>query len=205
MLDPLSRFEWASLHRLYDSKCKGYDAASRCLDRFSAHRPPSDRKLYYRLTDSYASPARAADTDVLGTYRALLYWKLYSTAGSRGSNILKWLAPESGRQQSVQSHLSRLLSEFPPSVDRDVDGIIQLIRDLPAIPGMGSGTECRLPVRTTFLHFVYPAIVPVFDKMGPGGGRSDGQGSESQLLGASRLHTVRMGVGRSLRSSIRRV
>ena len=31
--------------------------------------------------------------------------------------------------------------------------------------GMGSATECRLPVRSTFLHFLYPASVPIFDKM----------------------------------------
>ena len=165
MRNPLSRFSWATLYREYDAKCRGYDMTSHCLDHFAPSQPTSDRNLYYRLVERYALAERTTDRDAIATYQALLYWKLYSSAGRKGTNILKWLAPEAGKRNSIAAALFRALSELPPTVDRNADLIIRMIRELPEIPGMGAANDCRLPVRTTFLHFLYPSVVPVFDKM----------------------------------------
>ena len=162
MHDPLTDFEWGSLYRRYDALCKGYDSGSHCLARFGSARPDSDRELYYRLISCYLPAARTADRDVIGTYQALLYWKLYSTAGSRGTNILAWLKPGSAGRRSAESTLPRWLSRLPPSLNRNESDVVEKVREMPLIRGMG--TECRLPVRTTFLHFLYPSVVPIFDR-----------------------------------------
>jgi hypothetical protein len=45
-----------------------------------------------------------------------------------------------------------------------VQAVIEAIERLSdfELPGMRS--DCALPVRTTFLHFIYPSTVPIFDK-----------------------------------------
>ena len=93
MWDPLGAFDWSSLYSAYDAGCGGYDSSSLCLDRFVPTRPATDRDLYYHLVRCYSLSPRAADADPVGTYKALLYWKLYSSGGSKGTNILRWLAP----------------------------------------------------------------------------------------------------------------
>lgn len=94
----------------------------------------------------------------------MLYWKLYSTAGSKGTNILNWFA-DAAKRESAEASLTRVTLVLPASVGRDPKLIVELIRELPPVPGMGAANDCRLPVRTTFLHFHYPDVVPVFDKM----------------------------------------
>jgi len=162
MHDPLTNFEWSTLCDKYDATCNGFDSSSRCLDRFSTCRPDKDRELYYRLSSCYGPSARTSDPDVIGTYQALLYWKLYSTGGSKGTNILRWLAPGSLGRRDAELQLPDALSRIPPSLGRDADQVVRLVRGLPKIPGMNS--ECRIPVRTTFLHFLFPSVVPVFDR-----------------------------------------
>lgn len=165
MRDPLEAFDWPSLYGAYDAGCGGYDSSSQCLDRFGLERPATDRDLYYHLVYCYFPSTRAADTDPVGTYQALLYWKLYSSGGSKGTNILRWLAPSSAGRRTAEAELPGLLSGLPATCPRDPHQIVSMVRELPSIPGMGSADECRLPVRSTFLHFLYPETVPIFDKM----------------------------------------
>lgn len=162
MRDPLTNFQWGSLYVRYDRLCRGYDSDSHCLDRFDSARPPSDRELYYRLIGCYVPSIRTADPDIIGTYQALLYWKLYSTAGSKGTNIQNWLKPGSAGRRLTESQLPMSLTKLPSSLERDEHVVVEVVRDLPRLPGMGS--ECRIPVRTTFLHFLYPSVVPIFDQ-----------------------------------------
>jgi len=164
MNDPLPDFDWTTLYERYDAGCNRYKSSSRCLDRFGADRPTSDRSLYYRLIECYAPSARTTDPDMIGTYKALLYWKLYSTQGNTGTNIIDWLAPGSEGRHSAQLQLPKLLCNLPPSLGRDAQHMTNLVQELPQIHGMGSSTRCSLPVRTTFLHFLYPSTVPIFDQ-----------------------------------------
>lgn len=165
MRDALCDFRWDTLYNRYDAKCKTYDSRSRCLDRCGSDRPETDRELYYRLIDCYSPSARVTDPDMVGTYQALLYWKLYSTAGSKGTNILNWLKQGGAGRRLAESQLPKLLSRLPPSIERSERDVVDLMQSLPKLPGMGSGTKCRLPVRSTFLHFLFPSVVPIFDIM----------------------------------------
>lgn len=165
MRDPLEAFNWSSLYSDYDAQCRRYDSTTPCLDRFGTNRPKTDRDLYYQLVQCYSPSARTAEPDLIGTYQSLLYWKLYSTGGTDGKNIMTWLAPGSEGRRLAESQLPGLLSRLPATVPRDAKQIVEMVRELPSISGMGNTRECRLPVRTTFLHFLYPSTVPIFDKM----------------------------------------
>lgn len=40
-----------------------------------------------------------------------------------------------------------------------------MLAEFNAVAIIGTKSRATLPVRTTFLHFFYPAVVPIFDKM----------------------------------------
>jgi hypothetical protein len=162
MNDPLDGFDWASLHREYDARCVRYDSRSPHLACFGADRPGSDRELYYRLIYRYSAPARAIDP--VGTYQALLYWKLYSQPTAM-ANLSKWMKEGSELRRAAEKQLPNLLKGLSATLQRRVDVVIAAVRRLGQfrIPGMISTTA--LPVRTTFLHFIYPSTVPIFDQM----------------------------------------
>jgi hypothetical protein len=88
----------------------------------------------------------------------LLYWKLYSQFTS-DSNITEWL------RGFTSAHLDQFLEEIPVTISRNVSDILNLVEVIGRhqLPGMKSNTA--LPVRTTFLHILYPNIVPIFDQM----------------------------------------
>jgi hypothetical protein len=92
-----------------------------------------------------------------GWYEALLYWKLYSSTPI--TKTTDWL-----RGFSVQ-RFNDLLAQMPGTVCRNVDDIVRLAESIGRyqVPGMKSWDA--LPVRTTFLHMLYPNVVPIFDKM----------------------------------------
>jgi hypothetical protein len=117
---------------------------------------PDDRLLYYKLVAKASAEARfELDADWL---EALLYWKLYSQSTS-DSNIMAWLrAFDSG-------HLQQFLGKIPSTISRNVQDIIELVELIGRhrLPGMK--TSAALPVRTTFLHFLFPNSVPIFDQM----------------------------------------
>jgi hypothetical protein len=75
------------------------------------------------------------------------------------SKITEW------RQRFVLGHLQRFLAEIPTTIPRRVQDIVELVELVGSyqFPGMKSNTA--LPVRTTFLHILYPNIVPIFDQM----------------------------------------
>lgn len=52
MLNPLEQFDWKSLYRQYDSKCKGFDNRVEHLATFECS-PASDRELYYHLVSRF--------------------------------------------------------------------------------------------------------------------------------------------------------
>ena len=164
MNDPLSDFAWSSLYARYDNRCMGFDANSPHLIWFVAEKPLTDRLLYYRLTEQYVATARTTELNPVALYECLLYWKLYSQPAAR-SQLAKWIAYDSQSRKSAAVALPRLLSNLPMSLGRDVDAIVELLKTLSefVLPGMKSKTA--IPVRSTFLHFLYPASVPIFDRM----------------------------------------
>lgn len=163
MTDPLVGFDWTTLYRRYDAACRRFDPHSVHLE---AVRPKaeSDRSLYYRLLQIAApdiSGVRQAAN--IGWYEALLYWKLYSQPAAL-HNIGEWLRKDDTRRGRNAEQLRFLLAEMPSTIPQQVTAITSLLKsiDRHQLDGMGM---TALPVRSTFLHILYPTVVPIFDKM----------------------------------------
>lgn len=163
MHDPLVAFDWTSLYRRYDESCRRFNSQSPHLARFGSDRPASDRSLYYRLIDCYCPAVRQDEPDPVGLYEALLYWKLYSQ-GTTAHHLAK-MAPGTELRASAAASLPRLLARLPEGLDRDVDIVVRTVQELDeyGLPRMKG--RCAIPVRSTFLHFLYPSTIPVFDRM----------------------------------------
>ncbi len=155
MIDPLSGFDWNVLYRDYDESCKGFKGGSTHLSRIEPG-VTTDRDLYCHLASRFkASPRNLSMCD----WEAMLYWKLYSTTGSLKQYF------KNNPPASYSDQLQSLISSMPKFIDRSIDRIIDLLRhfDRPKLPG--TKDPCRIAVRSTFLHFMYPDTVPIFDKM----------------------------------------
>lgn len=157
MSDPLVSFDWGTVYRRYEEKTRRrFESGSMHLAGVT---PPTttDRALYYWLIQTATLNGDKRPLLDLPWYEALLYWKLYSSPWS--SRITTWL-----RQFSVEQ-FHQLLAQMPETVPRDVDYILALVEVIGKyqVPGMASSDA--LPVRTTFLHILYPNVVPIFDKM----------------------------------------
>ncbi len=164
MNDPLKEFSWPSLYARYDNLCSGFDTNSLHLLWFGAEKPLADRLLYYRLTERYSSTARITGSNPVGMYECLLYWKLYSQPAAR-SQLAKWMAADSQSRKTAADALPRLMSALPVSLGRNVDAIVELIETVGEFAMPGMKTKTAIPVRSTFLHFLYPDTVPIFDRM----------------------------------------
>ena len=165
MIDPLRNFDWPSLYAVYDARCHGFDPTSRHLDVLQPDLPPTYRATYYRLIMALAERNKsilAAQATAL--YEALLYWKLYSQ-GQANPLIWQCFDKNSSMRQETQKRLSLLFESLPATLERNATAVLETVKLLGnfAIPGMKTATA--LPVRTTFLHFMYPSVVPIFDKM----------------------------------------
>ena len=154
--DPLPGFAWETLHPRYDDLCRRsgrFNPDSEMLAIFG-DRPGTDRELYYRLADTMDGGLARHGERAAGYYRAMVYWKLYSQHRVSFENYRALPAKP----------ILRLAAELPASLPRNVDAIMQAI-DLGEFSVYGMQTKDALPMRTTLLHFHYPAVVPIFDAM----------------------------------------
>jgi hypothetical protein len=161
MKDPLHGFDWSRLHERYDALCVRFDPSAAHLKALTP-RPQSDRDLYYRLLSIVHTPTTGKLIVSIGLYEALLYWKLYSQPAAV-SNLRRWFDPKVRSEEA--NNLARLVDDLPGDLQRDETRVISLVKQLGAYKLAGMKTETALPVRTTFLHFVFPDVVPIFDKM----------------------------------------
>ena len=158
MIDPLSNFDWTSLHAEYDRKClvssrfKPEAPALRC---FSAP-PQSDRSLYYALMEMVASERADGTLMTLECYAAAVYWKMYSTSPKVNNDI----ARESDIRDILESKL-RTFARFPSWLPKNVHEVLNMVNQVLELNLYGTG----LPVCTTVLHYLYPDTVPIFDQM----------------------------------------
>ncbi|HEV2729340.1 MAG TPA: hypothetical protein VGV15_04850, partial [Terriglobales bacterium] len=163
MRDPLADFDWTSLYGRYDSEClKNGGLASNTAQLSSFQpRPTSDRTLYYALLERFAQRTDGAPIN-LGAYEGMLYWKLY-TQPAAVANVCKPLAGRTILRDAATRESGRISKNLPPKISKTPDEIIRLVMSLTkSLTGMAS--SCAIPVRTTFLHFLYPDVVPIFDK-----------------------------------------
>jgi hypothetical protein len=156
MSDPLGGFEWGRLCARYDAACKGFDSRSKHLLGVALP-TPTDRGLYHWLVQAAALHGGKRPALDLQWYEALLYWKLYSSTPD--SSITKWL------QGFDVQRLQQLLTLMPETVKRNVADVLSLVESIGEYRLAGMASPDALPVRTTFLHILYPNVVPIFDKM----------------------------------------
>lgn len=164
MRDPLTTFDWQSLHSKYDAKCRGFDNKSVYLSVFESDRPASDRALYYELLNVFSEEQRCSSIDPIGIYEALLYWKLYSQPAAIHNTVLK-LRADAVLQKDIQERLFLMFRELPAKLERNTKAVLDIVKQLGDFQILGIKTSTALPVRTTLLHFMYPSVVPIFDKM----------------------------------------
>lgn len=161
MNDPLASFDWNSLYERYDALCRRFDPAAPELAVLPGS-TRSDRETYSALVAALHPTGQAAPVVSVEVYRALLYWKLYSLPSAR-SNIGKWLDGQHVDEQARR--LAHLIARLPGKIDRDVEAVVDLVQQVGRNQITGMKTGSALPVRTTFLHYLYPETVPIFDRM----------------------------------------
>jgi hypothetical protein len=159
--DPLAGFDWLRLDERYDALCARFDPAVGHLKAFT-RAPQSDRDLYDQIVRAVNASPDGRPRLSIDLYEALLYWKLYSQPAAV-ANLRGWLAPETRLTEAER--LARLVGDLPPHVPRNEAEIISLVKHLGIYRLAGMRTETSLPVRSTLLHFLFPDVVPIFDRM----------------------------------------
>lgn len=166
--DPLEGFNWSTLYKRYDDIAHRHFV--RCFNRYSDYlrqfesTPTSERDLYYRLVKEIHHTGNARPTVSIDQYQAILYWKLYSQPAAL-SKIVKPLSDDDTRRREACEALTQLLLSLPTQLERDTTVVVNLIRQMHRFSLWGMKSRTSLPVRTTFLHFIFPDVVPIFDKM----------------------------------------
>jgi hypothetical protein len=165
MEDPLTKFAWNTLHATYDARCQRLGKFnSQCPQLETFEDPPtSDRELYYRLVQRVSCEWDSANGLSIGCYEALLYWKLYSQPAAV-ANTCKRVKDAAIRHQ-VEDGLKALRQKVPPKLGRDPDSILKVLDSFNGLKIHGTKAKDALPMRSTFIHFLFPDIVPIFDKM----------------------------------------
>ena len=159
--DPLFNFDWSTLYERYDQKCLSFRPDSEHLEGVNP-RPASDRALYRHLLAVFQTSTSGTGAVNIQDYEAMLYWKLYSQPAPV-SNVKSEFAG-AGRFQ-IRDGLDHLVARLPRSLPRDVPAVLDVLAEIDSVHVWGMKTPTALPVRTTFLHFFYPSVVPIFDKM----------------------------------------
>jgi len=159
MIDPLSSFNWNGLYKSYDAKCNQsgrFNNTVSALNTFSS-KPNSDRSLYYKILSIIQQERKSGTLMSLPTYEAIIYWKMYSTCGdkiNRDIHNKDWVIPK------LRSGL-RQFNGFAPRIKQNKNNVLSLVSGMLRLHLYGM----RLPVCTTVLHFLYPDVIPIFDKM----------------------------------------
>jgi len=159
MEDPLRSFNWQTLYRRYDNKCarsKRFGNTASALNAFSP-KPNKDRELYYQILCRIAEERVSGHLMSLDTYESIIYWKLYSTVGDKINRDIqnkKWIKPK-----LIPALLK--FNSFKPTIGRNKNYVLNLVTATRNLHLYGMG----LPVCTAVLHFLYPDVIPIFDKM----------------------------------------
>ena len=161
MQDPLGKFRWETLYEDYDCLCERFDGNAPYLYSVLPSRK-SDRALYHSIVRQFAAERRSAGITI-GTFEAMLYWKLYSQPAAV-SNICKRLRMDGALRAQTTRQLAAISTRLPSALPQQWEDVMKVVRSLNADAIYGMRSPDAFPVRTTFLHFVYPEVVPIFDK-----------------------------------------
>lgn len=164
MKNPIKNFEWGSLYVKYDETCKRFDSYSPSLHAIEP-KPKNDRELYYALVDKVEDELLSKGFLSLGTYEAILYWKLYSQPAAV-KTVCSRIRQDTAVQKSIEKSLMNLDVPNASSLQRDLTLMRRLYKSIgnscKQMHGISSSTA--IPARSTLLHFLYPNVVPIFDK-----------------------------------------
>lgn len=160
MRDPLVGFAWDALHERYDTMCSRFQPHSPHLEGLGAQ-VRSDRALYHLLCARFRSSEPRAGIE---HYEAMLYWKLYAIPQALG-NLRVFLRANPEQRTQAAGRFAALVTAMPSTIERDVDEIVRLIEYIGSFDLLGMKSPTALPMRTTFLHFCYPSVVPILDRM----------------------------------------
>jgi len=116
------------------------------------------------LIDLFSEDRRSSIAEPISIYEALLYWKLYSQSTTPYS-LDKWLRQDVPERKRAQDRLLRLFQEIPATLAKCPLEIVERVKWLGEFQLPGMASPGSLPVRTTFLHFLYPSVVPILDQM----------------------------------------
>jgi hypothetical protein len=93
----------------------------------------------------------------------MLYWKLYSQPAAV-ARLRKSIRYDSTLRNAVSMGLRNFSAEVLRTTRTDSDELVVQVKQLGRYEIWGMKSPTALPVRTTFLHFVDPEYVPIFDK-----------------------------------------
>ncbi|MGB8408298.1 MAG: hypothetical protein WCE58_00110, partial [Gallionella sp.] len=122
--------------------------------------------MYYKLINAFSEERRSitTTTNPIEIYEALLYWKLYSQPAAISNTVLK-LREDSALRKETERSLPLLFQALPAKLEKNAASVLNIIKELDDFKIHGMKSSTALPVRTTLLHFLYPSVVPIFDKM----------------------------------------
>lgn len=157
-------FDWSTLYGRYDASCKGFDPDAPSLCGF-ASKPRNDRYLYYDLIERVAREKGEDGFIQLSTYEGILYWKLYSQPAAV-KTVCSCIRENPSLQRAIQETLKDLCDRLPKTVSENIEEVMRLFQVVQhsAKDLYGLKNSCALPARSTFLHFLYPNTIPIFDK-----------------------------------------
>ena len=165
MKNPIKKgFEWSSLYEWYDQKCHGFNPDNTSLHAIEP-KPQNDRELYYALIERVRSELSTIGHLRLGTYEAILYWKLYSQPAAV-HNVCSKIRHDAELQKQIECGLERLATVIPLQISRKAQSVCELFKTIDKICSEMHGLKnrCAIPARSTFLHFHFPDVIPIFDK-----------------------------------------
>jgi hypothetical protein len=123
----------------------------------------SERELYYRVVESIRAELVTPSGIGLGSYLAILYFKNYwlPPAVAKTAGKISNSASLQIKTKEKLLHLSGELCQLKNPSFEDIPLLLARVRGF-SLHGMAAPTS--LPTQSTFLHFLYPSLVPIFDK-----------------------------------------
>lgn len=166
MRNPVNNdFDWSSLYKRYDDTCRRFDPTYPYLYDLT-EKPKNDRYLYNSLVKKVNKERTSKGCIGLGTYEAILYWKLYSQPAAT-MNVCARIRNDKSIQEGIKTALRGFGEQLSATeVTENIVSIKNLynLLDNYGRQLFGLKDPCALPTRTTLLHFLYPNVIPLFDK-----------------------------------------
>ncbi len=176
-INPLGQFNWNAniIANDYDTHAdiKRFKSNLHYLDEIFDPLPETDRQLYSLLIDRVQNEFHNESLMELETYAGIVYWKLYSQPMALRRLIGPMLQSSEAWAPEVEGDIRTMLiylqleNILPFEISKKAQTVIDLVTSFNYLPCTlrGMTSPAALPMRMTFLHFVYPDIVPLFDKM----------------------------------------